>query len=128
MGFKIAMDDFGTGYSSFSYLQRYPLDVLKIAMPFIQNITEEPTDVAIVQAIIAMSHCLNLKVIAEGIETEEQLQILISSGCDIGQGFLLARPLSVEQVTLALQREQAGEGMGKAICEKAYQNIKKKRQ
>jgi EAL domain-containing protein (putative c-di-GMP-specific phosphodiesterase class I) len=98
MGLTISMDDFGTGYSSFSYLKRFPLDIIKIDRSFIKDITNNPEDAAIVRAILAMAHNLKLKVVAEGVETEEQLEFLREQGCDEIQGYLLSVPLSAEEV------------------------------
>ena len=89
---KIAMDDFGTGYSSLSYLRRYPFDVLKIDKSFINDISTSAEDRELINAIIAMAHSLHLKVVAEGIETKEQLSYLQKLGCDYGQGYYFGRP------------------------------------
>lgn len=93
LGVSIAMDDFGTGYSSLSYLRSYPFDVLKIDREFIHDISDDPADRELVNAIIAMAHGLGLKVVAEGVETEEQLKYLLSQGCDYGQGYYFSKPV-----------------------------------
>lgn len=93
MGLRFAIDDFGIGFSSFNYLKRLPLDAIKIDRSFVQDITTNPDDATIVTAMIAMSHSLNLKVIAEGVETEEQQVFLREQGCDFLQGYLLSRPM-----------------------------------
>ncbi|MDN3485521.1 EAL domain-containing protein [Pseudoalteromonas sp. APC 3224] len=93
LGIKLSMDDFGTGYSSLSYLREYPFDVLKIDRSFITGITDNKADCNLVKAAIAMSHSLEIKVVAEGVETKEQLDLLNELNCDIAQGFYLSKPL-----------------------------------
>ena len=95
-GVAISIDDFGTGYSSFSYLKNFSLDYLKIDKSFVQNMSADSNDLALCEAIIVMANKLNIKVIAEGIETEQQRQLLSTAGCDFGQGYLLDRPLAAE--------------------------------
>jgi len=97
MGVRLSMDDFGTGYSSFSYLRRFPLDVLKIDKTFIDDIPEKKDTAAIINAIITMSQSLNLTVVAEGVETEEQMDFLSRSGCDQVQGYYFSKPLPEEE-------------------------------
>ncbi len=92
-GIGLNLDDFGTGYSSLSYLKRFPFDKLKLDISFVSNITSEPDSAAIAKAIIAMAHSLNLKVIAEGVETEGQMRYLHLHGCDEIQGYYYSRPL-----------------------------------
>jgi EAL domain-containing protein (putative c-di-GMP-specific phosphodiesterase class I) len=96
-GIQVALDDFGTGYSSLSYLKKFDIDYLKIDQSFVQNLEAESDDMALCQAIIVMAHKLNLKVIAEGIETQEQLNLLKASGCDFGQGYFLSKPLTADR-------------------------------
>ena len=94
MGVRIAIDDFGTGYSSLSYLKRLPLDSVKLDASFVRDATTDPDDAALVMAIITLAHNLRLKVIAEGIEREDQLGLLRLLRCDAGQGYLFGMPLS----------------------------------
>ena len=105
--FKIAIDDFGTGYSSLAYLQDFSADFLKIDQTFIRNLTSTSNDTALCEAIIVMAHKLGIKVIAEGIETEEQQNILINAGCDYGQGWLFAKALPADELTKLLRQQVA---------------------
>jgi EAL domain-containing protein (putative c-di-GMP-specific phosphodiesterase class I) len=98
IGVSVSIDDFGTGYSSLAHLKRFPIDNLKIDISFIREITADPDSASIVMAILAMAHTLNIKTIAEGIETEEQWNFLRLLKCDMGQGFYLSRPLPAEDI------------------------------
>ncbi len=106
-GITVSLDDFGTGYSSLSYLKGFPVDTVKIDRSFIRDITSDPDDAAITAAIISMAKALNLKVVAEGVETEEQLAFLRSHGCDEMQGYLFRRPLQPEEATALLRERSA---------------------
>jgi diguanylate cyclase (GGDEF)-like protein/PAS domain S-box-containing protein len=93
VGINVSLDDFGTGYSSLSYLQRFDIDFIKIDQSFVRHLVADSTDLALCQAIIAMAHALGMKVVAEGVETELQRDLLTASGCDFGQGYLFSRPV-----------------------------------
>jgi EAL domain-containing protein (putative c-di-GMP-specific phosphodiesterase class I) len=92
LGVRIAIDDFGTGYSSLSYLKRLPIDTLKVDRAFVSGVTSDPHDAALVRAIVTLAQNLNLRVVAEGIETEEQLDFLRLLRCEEGQGYLFSKP------------------------------------
>ena len=104
LGLKIAIDDFGTGYSSLSYLKRFPINTLKIDRAFVQDINTNASDNAIVSAIIAMSKSLDINVIAEGVETEKQLELLEDHGCRHFQGYYFGKPACAEEIVSTLQR------------------------
>jgi EAL domain-containing protein (putative c-di-GMP-specific phosphodiesterase class I) len=104
-GIRIAIDDFGTGYSSLAYLKQFPLDVLKIDKRFVDDIPHERDDMEIAAAIVAMGHSLRLTVLAEGVETEAQLQFLKQQGCDYYQGYLYSLPLPAEEFAQLLSQQ-----------------------
>ncbi len=104
MGIVLAMDDFGTGYSSLSYLSRFPIEIIKIDQSFITDLANNPNAASIIRAIIAMAKSLNMKTVAEGVETQEQLDFLKASGCDIIQGFYFSPALSVNELTALLNK------------------------
>jgi EAL domain-containing protein (putative c-di-GMP-specific phosphodiesterase class I) len=99
MGVRISVDDFGTGYSSLSYLKRLPIDSVKLDAAFVKDATTDTDDAALVMAIITLAHNLRLRVVAEGIETEEQLNLLRRLRCDEGQGYFFGRPVGEEVIT-----------------------------
>jgi len=103
-GIGFALDDFGTGFSSLYYLKRLPLDQLKIDQSFVRNILTDSNDAAIAKVIIALSDSLGLEVLAEGVETQEQLDFLAANGCYHFQGYLFNRPMLIEQFDAMLKQ------------------------
>ncbi len=102
LGVRLAIDDFGKGYSSLSYLKMLPVDVLKIDRSFVEGLAKDPRDTTIVEAMVSLAHSLGLEAVGEGVETAEQLEHLEGMGCELAQGFHLARPLPREEVELLL--------------------------
>jgi diguanylate cyclase (GGDEF)-like protein/PAS domain S-box-containing protein len=115
VGVQIALDDFGTGYSSLSYMKRFPVDTLKIDESFIRCLTSDPVDAGIVGAVIMMGKSLHKRVVAEGIETAEQLAFLRRQGCPEGQGYYLARPMSALDLGRLLQNERTPKAWRAAV-------------
>jgi EAL domain-containing protein (putative c-di-GMP-specific phosphodiesterase class I) len=106
LGIQLAIDDFGTGYSSLAYLKNFPISTLKIDKGFIDDIPHKPDDMAIAATIIAMGHILGFKVLAEGVETAEQLAFLQEKGCDRYQGYIKSRPLPAQEFEQLLRNQQ----------------------
>ena len=111
-GIGISIDDFGTGYSSLSYLKRFPVDKIKIDKSFVRDVTTDPEDAALCDAIIAMAHHLGLKVVAEGVETQAQWDFLRRSGCDYAQGYCFSKPMTMSDFTSHLANHQNMAGVG----------------
>jgi EAL domain-containing protein (putative c-di-GMP-specific phosphodiesterase class I) len=104
MGVNVAVDDFGTGYSSLAYISKLPVNTLKIDRSFVKGMAHSPEDRNIVSTIISLAHSLNLKVVAEGVETEEQRNLLQRLQCDEMQGYLISAPVPMEQIEVMLGR------------------------
>lgn len=105
MGIKVSIDDFGTGYSSLAYLRKLPIDKIKIDRSFIQEVASNDSDLTIVKTMVELSHGLGKRVLAEGVETQQQLQLLRNIGCDAVQGYFISRPISAEEFTKYLKRK-----------------------
>jgi EAL domain-containing protein (putative c-di-GMP-specific phosphodiesterase class I) len=116
LGVRIAMDDFGTGYSSLSYLQSFPFDKMKIDQAFVANLGHSHQATTIIRAVIALGRGLNLPVVAEGVETDEQLRFLAAEGCSEFQGYLVGRPKPIEEYAHAVGRVQAGRPRSKPLA------------
>jgi EAL domain-containing protein (putative c-di-GMP-specific phosphodiesterase class I) len=103
IGVRLSIDDFGTGYSSLAYLKRLPVDEVKLDKSFVLNMTSDANDAAIVRSTIELAHNLGLQLVAEGVEDQETLELLAALGCDLVQGYHLARPMPADELVL-LQR------------------------
>jgi len=108
MGISLSIDDFGTGYSSLGYLKHFPVDVVKIDRSFVSDLDVAGGDVALIEGIIALAHSLGLRVVAEGVETTEQLEFLRSHKCDLAQGYLFSKPLAAEDFRTLMSRHSMG--------------------
>lgn len=106
LGIKISIDDFGTGFSSLGYLNQFPIDILKIDKSFVTNLETDEANASISTAVISLAHSLNLKVVAEGIENEEQLTFFRKHGCDFGQGYLISKPVEIDRVMNLIRKNE----------------------
>jgi diguanylate cyclase (GGDEF)-like protein len=123
MGLRLSLDDFGTGYSSLSYLKRFRFDVLKIDRTFVAGVPDRPDDVSLVKAILAMASGLDLKVVAEGVETQEQLSFIAAQGCDYAQGYFFAKPMSEEAYFSYLKNKPtSGEAFRLSVAHQEHAN------
>jgi len=111
IGFEIEMDDFGSGYSSLNMLSEMPIDVLKMDMKFVRRIEESATDLRLIKLILDIARYLKLTVVAEGVETEGQLELLRDAGCDVVQGFYFSRPVPADEFAQIIQRDWNTERM-----------------
>jgi diguanylate cyclase len=123
MGVLVSVDDFGTGYSSMSYLRRFPIDKLKIDRMFVKDLMSHSDDASIVQAIISLAHSLRLKVVAEGVETAEQLRSLRAMGCDQYQGFHFSPPLPADEFASLLRRRTEDDGACEDPAERTHSRL-----
>jgi EAL domain-containing protein (putative c-di-GMP-specific phosphodiesterase class I) len=108
LGVRLAIDDFGTGHSSLAYLKQFPVHEVKVDRVFVQGVVESPVDSAIVRAVIDLANAMGISAVAEGVETKDQVAVLKSLGCEVGQGFYFSQPLRVEEFDELLTRHFAG--------------------
>jgi EAL domain-containing protein (putative c-di-GMP-specific phosphodiesterase class I) len=107
LGVRISMDDFGSGYSSLTYLQAFPFDKIKIDRAFVMNLGRNPQSAAIVRAVIGLGHGLDISIVAEGVETQDQLNFLVDEGCDAIQGYFIGRPMPIAQCPALVGRVES---------------------
>ena len=122
MGIRLILDDFGTGYSSLSYLKRFPIHALKIDRSFTDEISADPEEAVVAKAIVSLAINLKMMVIAEGVETEQQLLYLSQHGCNEIQGYLFSKPLPAEDISKMLSQEKHGTAIGLSILNKMRGN------
>jgi EAL domain-containing protein (putative c-di-GMP-specific phosphodiesterase class I) len=122
MGVKVAIDDFGTGYSSLSYLRRLPLDAVKIDRTFIERLTDDPRQAALVEAIVGLCRSLDLQVIAEGVESQDQAKRLLELGCHLAQGYELGRPKPASALRGLLRRQSARQSRSRRAAAVEHRN------
>jgi EAL domain-containing protein (putative c-di-GMP-specific phosphodiesterase class I) len=123
LGVHVAIDDFGTGYSSLAYLKHFPIEALKIDRSFVADLGRDSNDAAICAAIIAMGRQLGLKIVAEGVETKEQLQFLATHGCTLAQGFYIAKPVEAHEMAKLLRIDEGASGPAPLIAMPAKNGI-----
>ena len=105
---KVAIDDFGTGYSSLGYLKRFPMDMIKVDRSFVRGLGQDAEDTAIVETVMLLARALDLRAVAEGIETSEQMEQLKALGCPMGQGYYFARPMPLDEASKLLVQNVFG--------------------
>ena len=106
LGITIALDDFGTGYSSLTYLQKLPIDILKIDREFVKNIINTDEESYIFKSIVELAHNMRLEVLAEGVETKEQEGFIMKNGCDVGQGYYFSKPITSSEIESLIKMKQ----------------------